>query len=97
MKILTFLFQPLYLILKNVYVGKDLQDCIDQPSFSSVQSLSHVWLFATPWIAAHQASLSITNSWSSLRHTSIESQYDKKYYQISEVSKIKDVIASTHW
>ena len=32
--------------------------------FSSVQSLSHVWLFATPWIAACQASLSITNSWS---------------------------------
>ena len=30
--------------------------------FSSVQSLSRVWLFATPWIAAHQASLSITNS-----------------------------------
>ena len=30
--------------------------------FSSVQSLSHVWLFATPWTAAHQASLSITNS-----------------------------------
>ena len=28
--------------------------------FSSVQSLSHVWLFATPWTAAHQASLSIT-------------------------------------
>ena len=41
--------------------------------FSSVQSLSLVWLFATPWIAAHQASLSITNSWSSLRLTSIES------------------------
>ena len=35
--------------------------------FSSVQSLSHVWLFATPWIAAHQASLSITNSRSSSR------------------------------
>ena len=32
--------------------------------FSSVQSLSHVRLFATPWIAACQASLSITNSWS---------------------------------
>ena len=30
--------------------------------FSSVQSLSHVWFFATPWIAARQASLSITNS-----------------------------------
>ena len=41
--------------------------------FSSVQSLSRVWLFATPWIAARQASLSITNSRSSLRLTSIES------------------------
>ena len=41
--------------------------------FSSVQSLSRVWLFATPWIAACQASLSITNSWSSLKLMSIES------------------------
>ena len=41
--------------------------------FSSVQSLSHVWLFVTLWIAARQASLSITNSQSSLRLTSIES------------------------
>ena len=41
--------------------------------FSSVQSLSRVWLFATPWIAARQAPLSITNSRSSLRLTSIES------------------------
>ena len=40
---------------------------------SSVQSLSHVWLFATPWIAARQASLSITNSQNSLRLMSIES------------------------
>ena len=40
---------------------------------SSVQSLSRVRLFATPWIAARQASLSITNSRSSLRLTSIES------------------------
>ena len=39
----------------------------------SDQSLSPVWLFATPWIAAHQASLSITNSRSSLRLTSIKS------------------------
>ena len=44
-----------------------------QFQFSSVQSLSHVRLFATPWIAAHQAFLSITNSQSSLRLTSIES------------------------
>ena len=42
-------------------------------SMSSVQSLSRVRLFATPWIAARQASLSITNSWSSLRLASIES------------------------
>ena len=41
--------------------------------FSSVQLLSRVWFFATPWIAARQASLSITKSWSSLRLTSIES------------------------
>ena len=41
--------------------------------FSSVQSLSHVRLFATPWIATRQASLSITNSRSSPRLTSIES------------------------
>ena len=41
--------------------------------FSSVQSLSCVWLFATPWIAAYQASLSITNSRSLLKLMSIES------------------------
>ena len=40
--------------------------------FSSVQSLSRVRLFATPCITAHQASLSITNSRSSLKLTSIE-------------------------
>ena len=40
--------------------------------FSSVQSLSHVRLFATPWTAAHLASLSITNSWSLLKLMSIE-------------------------
>ena len=39
----------------------------------SDQSFSRVWLFAMPWIAARQASLSITNSWSSLRFTFIES------------------------
>ena len=39
----------------------------------SVQLLSHVWLFATPWIAARQASLSITHSGSSLKLMCIES------------------------
>ena len=41
--------------------------------FSSVQSLSHVQLFVTPWIAAHQTSLSITNSRSSPKLMSIKS------------------------
>ena len=41
--------------------------------FSSVQSLSHVQLFATPWTAAHHASPSISNSQSSLKLKSIES------------------------
>ena len=40
--------------------------------FSSVQWLSHVLLFATPWTSAHQASLSITKSQSLLRLMSIE-------------------------
>ena len=40
--------------------------------FSSVQSLSRVWLLATPWTAVHQASQSITNSWSLLKLMSIE-------------------------
>ena len=41
--------------------------------FRSVQSLSRVWSFVTPWTAAHQASLSITNSWSLLKLMSIKS------------------------
>ena len=40
--------------------------------FSSVQLLSHIWFFVTPWTAAHQASLSITNSWSLFKLMSIE-------------------------
>ena len=47
--------------------------CYVIPIHCSVQSLSHVRLFATPWIAARQASLSITNSRSTLRLMSIES------------------------
>ena len=41
--------------------------------FSSVQSLSHVQLFVTPWTAVHQASASITNSWNLLKPMSIMS------------------------
>ena len=55
--------------------SEDTASCGNTASvqFSSVQLLSHVWFFATPWIAAHQASLSITSSQSSPRLTSIES------------------------
>ena len=50
------------------FIKKFLGGC-----FSSVQLLSRVWLFATPWTAAHQASLSITNSRSLLKLMSIAS------------------------
>ena len=48
-------------------------DPISSVQFSSVQWLSHVWLFATPWAAARQASLSISNYRSLLKLMSIES------------------------
>ena len=50
-----------------------------QEFISSVQSLSHVRLFATPWTAARQAFLSITNSWSLLKLMSIESVMPSNY------------------
>ena len=52
----------------------------------SDQSLSRVWLFATPWIAARQASLSVTNSLSSLRLTSIESVIPSSHLILSSPS-----------
>ena len=62
---LVWLPPPLYVALWRSLMTSML--------FSSVQSLSHVRLFATPWIAAHQASLSITSSLSLLNLMSIES------------------------
>ena len=53
-----------------------MEKCLTSPchaQFSSVQSLSHVWLFGTPWTAEHQAFLSITSSRSPLKLMSIES------------------------
>ena len=60
------------MITKFTYLSVE---SVDWPSvhFSSVQSLSCVWLFATPWAAACQASLSITNSWSLLKLLAFES------------------------
>ena len=61
----------------NAYTGKEEKSKISNIhfhiQFSSVQSLSRVWLSVTPWIAARQASLSIVNSQSSLKLMSIES------------------------
>ena len=68
-KVLFSLKNPMtkvYPCLLVVLLFKHLQ-------FSSAQLLSGVRLFAAPWIAVHQASLSITISWSSLRLTYIES------------------------
>ena len=48
-------------------------------SVSLVQSLSRVWLFVTPWTAAHQASLSITNSQSLLKLMSAESMMSSNH------------------
>ena len=67
----------------NIFLPFILILCLINQSFSSVQLLSRVWLFATPWIAARQASLSITNSWSSLRLTSI-------------VHRVSDAIQPSH-
>ena len=52
---------------------QDLMYILSLAQFSSVQSLSHVQLFAAPWIAARQASLCITNSQSLLKLMCIES------------------------
>ena len=56
------------------------RDLVSSIQFSSAQSLSHVRLFATPWIAAHQASLSITNSQSSPRLLSIKSMMPSSHH-----------------
>ena len=48
--------------------------------WTSVQSLSRVWLFETPWTAARQASLSITNSWSLLKLMSTESVMPSNHF-----------------
>ena len=52
-------------------------------SNSSVQLLSHVQLFVTPWTAARQASLSITNSWSLFKLVSVESVMPSNYFILS--------------
>ena len=55
-------------VLLNLLASMFLSD-----QFCSVQLLSHIWLFAIPWTAAHQASLYFTISWSLHKFMSIES------------------------
>ena len=59
--------------------GMIWENSIETYTFSSVQSLSCVRLFASPWIAARQASLSITKSWSLLKLMPIESVMPSSY------------------
>ena len=58
---------------------ESLQIALWNNSVNSVQSLSHVQLFATPWTTACQASLSITNSWSLLKFMSVELAIPSKH------------------
>ena len=63
-------------IISILFLSKKILFCWYSPVHTmirSYQSLSHVRLFATPWITARQASLSITNCWSSLKLMPIES------------------------
>ena len=65
--------------------------------FSSVQSHSHVWLFVTPWTAARQASLSITNSRSLLKLMSIELVIpgSKKFLEFSFQETILNIFCNS--
>ena len=66
-------FIPCYLYIMSIVVPSDISNTAwFSVSISSGQLLSHVWLFVTPWTAACQASLSITNSWSLLKLMSTE-------------------------
>ena len=67
------------ILIRNFWYIHITKCCTTINSFSSVQSLNHVWLFAAPWTAACQASLSITNSLSLLKLTSIESVTPSKH------------------
>ena len=64
-------------ILKEEHVKNNNYKWLDK--FSSVQSFSHVRLFATPWTAVHQASLSFTLSWSLLRFMPSESMMSSNH------------------
>ena len=61
-------------VTSSIHLSTSLDSCED-----SVQLLSRIRLFATPWTAAHQASLSIINSWSLLKPMPVESVMPSKH------------------
>ena len=67
--VLLFNYLSFCSIVLKIYLASNFSKF----DFSSVQLLSHIRLFETPWTAAHQASMSVTNSRSSLKLTSIMS------------------------
>ena len=96
-------FMPLWVVaikikllyVQNIYQESSLLHVISSDihlQFSSVQWLSRVQLFATPWIVARQASLSITNSWSSPKLTSIESVMPSSHLILSRPLLLKPSI-----
>ena len=66
-------------IIYNIKISK-LNNKKQSSQFSQVQSLSCIQLFVTPWTAAHQASLSITNSRSLLKLSLIESVMPSNHF-----------------
>ena len=80
------------------------------PQFSSVKTLSHVWLFATQWTKTHQASLSIINPRSLLKLMSIESVMTANHlilcssvlpslpaFNLSQHHSLSKCVSSSHW
>ena len=75
------IFAPIsYLDSHFVILYNMKSELFHKDSFSSVQLFSHVQLFATPWTAARQDSLSFTNSWSLLRLMSMESVMPSNHF-----------------
>ena len=74
----------MHIVVGNFLIIQSI--AIQFSSISSVHLLSCVWLFETPWIAACQASLSITSSWSSFRLTSIKSVMSSSHLILSSPS-----------
>ena len=74
--------------------GWDIWRVTWKHAFSSVQSLSPVRLFATPWTTACQTSLSITNSWSLLKLMSIESVMPSSHLIVSHPRLLPSIFPS---